>query len=80
MVLGSHDVSCDLLRHLTSGYTVVVNTRIKNILNFKLKVSLNGTGYIAVKIAAIGKSHVKKFFPLPTLQYFRVYVKPNITF
>ena len=72
MVLGSHDVSRDLLCHLTSGYTVAVNNPIKNILNFKLKVNLSGTGYIAEL-----KSHVKKIFSLPTYPIFWVYVSPN---
>ena len=78
MVLGSHDVSLDLPRHLTSGYTVAVDTVIKIILNFKLKVSLNGTGCIAMKIATIEKSFIKKFF-LPTYPIFLgvCYPKPN---
>ena len=81
MVLGSHDVSRDLLCHLTSGYTFGVDNPIKNILNFIFKVNPNGTGYIAAKIAATEKSHVKKkiFSYLPT-QYFWVYVSPNKNF
>ena len=71
MVLGSHDVSRDLLCHLTTGYTVRVDNPIKNIFNFILKVIPNGTGYIAAKIAATEKSHVKKkFFFLPTYPIF----------
>ena len=44
------------------------NTLIK--LNFKLKVNLNGTGYIVAKIAATEKSYVKKKFSLSTYPIF----------
>ena len=39
VILGTHDVSCDLLHHLTSDYTVAIDTRfIYNIKQTRLIV------------------------------------------